>query len=79
MNTRFGYQALGLFQTEEELDNYPAAPTGTKNLGDLKYLDVNGDGIINPEYDYVKTGYGQIPEINFSTKWTSIACGCSCT
>ena len=41
MNTRFGYQALGLFQTEEELDNYPAAPTGTKNLGDLKYLDVN--------------------------------------
>ena len=66
MNTRFGYQALGLFQTEEELDNYPAAPTGTKNLGDLKYLDVNGDGIINPEYDYVKTGYGQIPEINFS-------------
>ena len=30
MNTRFGYQALGLFQTEEELDNYPAAPTGTK-------------------------------------------------
>ena len=42
------------------------APTGTKNLGDLKYLDVNGDGIINPEYDYVKTGYGQIPEINFS-------------
>lgn len=66
MNTRFGYQALGLFQTEEELDNYPAAPTGYKKLGDLKYLDVNGDGIINPQFDYVKTGYGEIPEINFS-------------
>ena len=66
MNARFGYQALGLFQTKEELENYPAAPSGTINLGDLKYLDVNGDGIINQQYDYVKIGYGGVPEINFS-------------
>lgn len=66
MNARYGYQALGLFQTKEELENYPAAPSGTINLGDLKYRDVNGDGIINQQYDYVKIGYGGVPEINFS-------------
>lgn len=66
MNARYGYQALGLFQSKEELENYPAAPSGTINLGDLKYRDVNGDGIINQQYDYVKIGYGGVPEINFS-------------
>ncbi|MDD3038000.1 TonB-dependent receptor [Bacteroides sp.] len=66
MNARYGYQALGFFQSKEELENYPAAPSGTTNLGDLKYRDVNGDGIINQQYDYVKIGYGGVPEINFA-------------
>ena len=66
MNARFGFQAEGLFQSPEELNNYPAAPSGTVNLGDIKYRDVNGDGIISWQGDYVKTGYGSIPEINFS-------------
>lgn len=66
MGARYGYEALGLFQSQEEIENYPAAPSGTVNLGDLRYRDVNGDGIINEQYDYVKIGYGAIPEINFS-------------
>ncbi len=66
MNTRHGFKALGLFQTEEEIGNYPAAPSGQLRLGDLKYLDVNGDGIISSTHDYVKTGYGGVPEISFS-------------
>lgn len=66
MNARYGFQALGLFQNQDEIDNYPAAPSGNINLGDLKYRDVNGDGIINQQYDYLKIGYGSIPEINFS-------------
>lgn len=66
MNARFGYQSLGLFQSQQELDNYPAAPSGTTRLGDLKYRDINGDGIINAQYDYTKIGYGGVPEINFS-------------
>lgn len=66
MNARYGFQALGLFKNQEEIDNYPAAPSGNIRPGDIKYLDVNGDGIISSQYDYVKIGYGDIPEINFS-------------
>ncbi|GAB6008702.1 SusC/RagA family TonB-linked outer membrane protein [Dysgonomonas reticulitermitis] len=66
INYREGFIALGLFQTQEEIDNYPAAPSGSLHLGDIKYLDYNGDGIINSTGDYARIGYGDIPEINFS-------------
>ncbi len=67
IGVRYGYKALGLFQDYEEIENYPSAPpSGFLRPGDLKYLDVNGDGIINAQYDYIKTGYGPIPEINFA-------------
>lgn len=66
MGVRYGYEALGLFQSQEEIDNYPAAPSGFLRVGDLKYRDVNGDGQITSQFDYVKTGYGQVPEINFA-------------
>lgn len=66
MGTRFGFHNLGLFQTQEQIDNYPIAPSGETLLGDIMYQDVNGDGIISRDHDYVKIGYGQIPEINFS-------------
>lgn len=66
MGARYGFDALGLFQSQEEIDNYPSAPSGMIRLGDLKYRDVNGDGRISSDYDYVKTGYGAIPEINYA-------------
>lgn len=66
IGARYGFNALGLFQSLAEVDNYPAAPSGFLRVGDLKYQDVNGDGIISSAFDYVKTGYGQIPEINFA-------------
>ncbi len=66
IGARYGFKTLGLFQSQEEIDNYPIAPSGETLLGDIKYLDVNGDGIISRDFDYVKIGYGQIPEINFS-------------
>lgn len=66
MGARYGFHALGLFQTQEQIDNYPAAPSGETLPGDIMYQDVNGDGIISSAYDYVKIGYGQVPEMNFS-------------
>jgi TonB-linked SusC/RagA family outer membrane protein len=66
MNARYGFIADGLFQSQEEIDNYAAAPSGMLRLGDIKYVDVNGDGMISSLYDYVKIGYGEVPEINFS-------------
>lgn len=41
----YGYVANGFFNTEEELKNYPKRTKGEK-LGDIKYHDLNGDGVI---------------------------------
>lgn len=62
----YGFKAIGLFQTQEQLDNSPLPPSGEKRLGDLMYLDVNGDGRIDREHDYVKIGRATYPEMNFS-------------
>jgi TonB-linked SusC/RagA family outer membrane protein len=48
INAFWGYKTGGLFQTQGEADAYPqfmrpAAP------GDVKVLDLNGDGVINPD------------------------------
>jgi TonB-linked SusC/RagA family outer membrane protein len=61
LGQRFGYTALGLFQSEEEIAN-SARQTGTTRPGDIKYKDMNSDGVINA-YDEGPIGYGSFPEI----------------
>ena len=69
-NTIFwGYTALGQFQSQEEIDNYPVDVDGRGNStllpGDLIYKDVNGDGRIDG-YDETPIGYNNYnPLINF--------------
>jgi hypothetical protein len=41
----FGYQVDGIFQNQAELDAYPHR--GDAGIGDLRYVDVNGDGVLN--------------------------------
>ena len=41
----FGYKTDGLFKTAEEVANSPIQPG--KGLGRIRYVDVNGDGVIN--------------------------------
>ena len=41
----YGYKVLGIFQSENELSNY--AKLDGARVGDLKYADLNGDGVIN--------------------------------
>lgn len=48
MNAIFGYEALGLFQTQEEVDQH-ATQFGNVAPGDIKYKDQNGDGVINAD------------------------------
>lgn len=56
----WGYQAIGRFQSEEEIRNYPIDNDGQNNRtqlpGDIIYKDVNGDGVIN-EMDERPIGY----------------------
>lgn len=48
INSYWGYKTGGLFQTEEEVLNYPNLGKGI-GPGDVKYLDLNGDGKINAD------------------------------
>ncbi len=45
INSYYGYVADGLFQTQEEVDNY-AAQTG-KGIGRIRYKDMNEDQVID--------------------------------
>jgi TonB-linked SusC/RagA family outer membrane protein len=61
LGQRFGYTAEGLFKSEEEIAN-SAMQTGIVKPGDIKYKDLNSDGVIN-SYDISSIGYGSFPEI----------------
>ena len=63
-----GFVALGLFESQEEIDRSPIqfseAMHSTLRPGDIKYQDINGDGMID-DYDIVPIGYSDIPEITY--------------
>ncbi len=54
---------MGYFRTESEIQNSPKQ-IGNPRVGDLKYKDINGDGIVDTD-DYVAIGRTAIPEINY--------------
>ena len=58
----FGLVALGLFQNQEEIDNSPKQSFGEYRVGDIKYQDINGDGVIDNQ-DQIAIGYTNLPEI----------------
>jgi TonB-linked SusC/RagA family outer membrane protein len=61
----FGYQMDGIYQTQEEIDNSPVFQEGAKP-GDIRFVDVNGDGVINFNDDSDKTNLGSpIPNFTF--------------
>jgi outer membrane receptor protein involved in Fe transport len=47
----YGYQTNGLFQTQEEVDAHPSqsALGAEASPGDLRFVDVNGDGVITSD------------------------------
>lgn len=84
-NVNWGYEVIGRFQTQEEIDSYPVIMEVTngsdRNInilpGDLIYKDQNGDGVIN-DYDRRPIGYAEnsLPyltfAINFGLEWKGI-------
>ena len=48
INAHWGYVTDGLFQTQDEINHYPTYASNTKP-GDVKYVDLNGDGKINAD------------------------------
>ncbi|MDR1370081.1 MAG: TonB-dependent receptor [Dysgonamonadaceae bacterium] len=60
---RYGYIAEGLFIDDADVANSPQQ-FGNYMAGDIKYRDLNGDGIIN-DRDMAPIGYPETPEINY--------------
>ncbi|MNG85584.1 TonB dependent receptor [compost metagenome] len=56
------YISLGLFKDQEDIDNSPVQTWNVVMPGDIKYKDINGDGLITPE-DRIWLG-------NTNPKWT---------
>jgi TonB-linked SusC/RagA family outer membrane protein len=70
VNRTFGYVAMGLFQSDEEIKNWTFDQDGQGNKtirpGDIKYMDLNGDGKLTQE-DAKEIGRGGFPEIIFGS------------
>lgn len=61
----WGLKSLGLYQTQAEIDAAPLPISETPRLGDIRYLDYNGDGLISWD-DEVKIARPTTPEMMFS-------------
>ena len=74
-NQQRGLIAEGLFMNQQEIDSWPSQFGYTLKPGDIKYRDINGDGIVD-NFDMVPIGYTTIPEINYgfglSLNWKGI-------
>lgn len=67
-NVAWGYEADGLFSSQEEIDGWADITNGAHNNvirpGDIRYVDQNNDGVINWQ-DEVQIGRDANPEIFF--------------
>ncbi|SFF70339.1 TonB-dependent receptor [Sunxiuqinia elliptica] len=62
LGQRFGLIAEGLFRDQAEIDNSPEQKFGVVRPGDVKYKDINNDGVIDIN-DETAIGYTNVPEI----------------
>ena len=61
-----GLVALGFFESQEDIDNSPLQQFGQVKVGDIKYQDVNEDGVVN-QNDQVALDFGTaFPSLNYS-------------
>lgn len=59
-----GYVADGLFTSQEEIDNGSRQDLGsTPMVGDIKYKDLNGDGVVDGQDETIISAYNRIPRI----------------
>ena len=63
----FGYRTDGFYHDNADIAKSPVnnVTSATSIPGDLKYKDLNGDGIINSN-DIAPIGYSRLPEITYS-------------
>ena len=62
LDEKHGLIALGIFQTDEEAQNWPSI-FGGNQAGDIKYMDVNGDGKLTYNEDRAWIAGSNIPNL----------------
>ncbi len=66
VNEAWGLEAIGFFKDQADIDNSPRQEFSTVRPGDVKYKDINSDGVIN-QFDYTSLGSGMnLPELNYA-------------
>jgi TonB-linked SusC/RagA family outer membrane protein len=69
---QLGLVAMGLFESEEDIANSPKQTFGSVRVGDIKYRDIDGNGVIDSN-DRVRMGYSTTPALNYgfgvSARW----------
>ncbi|GAA4434911.1 TonB-dependent receptor [Ravibacter arvi] len=61
---QFGLVSLGLFESYQDIENSPDQKFGSVQPGDIKYKDINGDGMVD-SYDRIAIGRTTVPEISW--------------
>ncbi len=64
INQQWGLIAERLFVDEQEIKNSPRQDFGAYMAGDIKYKDINGDGVINGN-DRVAIGHPEVPVFQY--------------
>jgi len=79
LDAYWGYLAEGLFQSQEEIDNHARQLFGGGEVkpGDIKYTDVNGDGVVDglDQVDLGHNGWAVSPftyGVNLTLKWKNL-------
>lgn len=60
----FAFVADGFFDNQDEIDTSPRQTFSIPRVGDVKYKDINGDGVIDA-FDQIPVGYSRLPEMTF--------------
>lgn len=71
LGQQWGYKTAGFFNSQAEIDNwYDQSPVGANpKVGDLKYMDINGDGVVS-EFDMAPIGAPEMPEWTFGAAFS---------
>lgn len=73
---KYGFLADGFYQNWEETGNAISPSAGPVAPGYFKYTDINGDGRITRDDDFVKIGRSNMPELmfglNFNFKYKNL-------
>jgi TonB-linked SusC/RagA family outer membrane protein len=66
LDAPYGLRVIGFFKNQQDIDQSPKQEfVSTLYPGDIKYEDVNGDGVVNGFDRVFLNGYPRTPEITF--------------